>query len=134
MRIIKERPVKSKKIWTHTATCGPIPGGPNILGCGAVVQLDMNDIFQKEVRTLQMSGQTFHWRCPFCKVHNFLDYNILEHRNVPDVTVYLQKLRENTILELVRLSPSHERDAVLTAIGNEYLLDDILISNIHRNL
>jgi hypothetical protein len=47
---------------------------------------------------------------------------------VPSQQNYLEQLRKNTLIEIARLHPVLERSDVISALGDDFLLDDEVVS------
>lgn len=127
MKVLKEV-LKTAKPWFHKAKCGPVENAPPVDGCSSEVELTISDIFHREIRTPQMVGRSFHWRCPVCQVTNFIPFTVMPTHEVPSQQNYLEQLRKNTLIEIARLHPVLERSDVISALGDDFLLDDEVVS------
>lgn len=126
MRIITAIP-KVLKPWSKRVKCGPLENGPPVEGCGSEVEVTGSDIFHRTVQTSEMTGRSFHWRCPICNVTNFISFNDVPTHECQSNLDYLLHLRKETMIDIAKLYPIEERLGIIETLGNEHLLDDDLM-------
>lgn len=129
MKILKEVK-KPTNNWSKKVKCGPLENAPPVDGCGSEVEITMKDVFHREIRTPQMIGRSFHWRCPVCFTTNFVPFTEIPSHDVPSAQSYLEQLRKDTMIEIARLHPTYERPSVIMNLGDDLLLDDDLVSSV----